>query len=388
MTIFKNLGLMNKNNELIDLLLDVLVTFLVTGFFIIDRYELWKFKVFDFGISSIVAAFFVMLFLLLVIFQYRANIGLFEGLLVVLIISLGFGAHSYGSKTWFLNLAVYQAFFSLGLGVLLLHRPARWWVFFIPMAVICGYVASYYLAHGNLDVAGIMPKTNRTLFGKIVVAFGMLGSLNYYIHKNWRPLPLIFYPLLTFMFAILSKSRGAIVIAMGFIVISMGAILYPYFKELVHSKTRTSTVKLLFFGVISLVLLVVLLKYVLFHTRFATSGLNSSGRDQIVADFFHAYTWKSIIVGVPVEQVGRFSNLHNSYLQVLGQSGIIGWITLGLCSWVLWLLVSSKHYIATSCFILLAVYSLVEYFVFLYIGDLVLFPLIVYAYHRRTRVNK
>lgn len=381
---------MAEENKTVDILIDLLTTIVLVGFFLIDVYSLWEYKFLGYGISSMIMAGITVVFLILVLIQYKDSFGVFELLLGGLIIGMGIGAHSYGAHQWFLNLSVYQAFFALGLAVIILNRPLKEWVFLIPLLVAGAYVIVYYFRYGRVSMthAISMMQMNRNVFGKIVVTFGLLGSLHYYLHSVQRSFYFIFFPFITLLLSYASKSRSAIIVAVMYVGMTIVAFFVAIIKATKNSTKRRDYLRLAISLVIGIALIFFVVRYTLEHTRFATVGLDGSGRAGIVSGFLEAYTWKSFFVGVPPSTLGVFSNYHNSYLMVLGQSGFLGWVMLALCGWTFWVFLSLKKYVPCVFLLMLAVYSLVEYFIFLYVGDFILFPLIVYAHHEFQEQKK
>ena len=370
-----------ERHTALDILIDLLISFMLVAYFLIDVYQLWQYKIFGFGISSIIMAGGTVVFLLIVFIQFHQALGLFELFLGLLIIGLGLGAQRYDGKQWFLNFAVYQSFFSLGLAIVITRRPLRSWVIFIPFLVIIGFFLRSIIQFKSIDIAQVLPYMNRNTFSMTVITYGILGSLNLILHGNLKYILNITFAGLTLGLAFLSLSRGGIVVGIGFSGFSVILMFLKMRKEIFKKKSKKKYLVLLIVALVCVIALGIAVDYAIKGTRLATSGFDSNGRKEIYMSFLSSYTWKSILIGVPPSALIGYSHFHNAFFQVLGEGGIIGWVFILVYLITGYQLLRSKHFNLLALFGLISIYSLVEPFVFLAIGDLILFPLIVFAFH-------
>jgi hypothetical protein len=136
--------------------------------------------------------------------------------------------------------------------------------------------------------------------------------------------------------------------------------------------------KYIFIGII--IFLIVLLS-VLGESRLFKEGLADNGRLTIYRSYINEVTAKKFIVGFQPTILQQFFSLHNSFLQLLADSGIAALIMfIVIFVGGIGLVKKSPFLLAILCCVLL--YAQVEHMIFLRIGDFVLYPLLIYAFNK------
>ena len=366
-------------NKRYELLINTVACILLIGYFLIDAFELWNYRIFDFGYTSIGSAFLTVIFWALLVARYRSEITLFELLLIVLVLCLGLTAVRYGANPWYFNFDVYKAWFAIGLGVVLIQKPLKYWAVVIPMLVILCVITINFFVFKETAIDGSIFKFNRNVFAKTVFAVGLLGFLHVFIKKQEVSVGMLFFPVSVLILNIYSMSRAGILVSFYFLVIVLGTFLVMLHRRIIQLQPKYAIRRIVGLYVVSLFTLLLIGLYIFRSSRFAQSGFSSSGRDSIYQNFFRMFTWRSWLVGIKLSDLNRYSNLHNSFFHIIAQSGLLGVLVITVYLRSLWQYLSMKKFVLLFLTSTLFVYSLVERFMFLNLGDIVLFPLVIYS---------
>lgn len=377
----------NSKEKIFEYSSELIACILLTSYFLIDAYVLWKIKLFGFGISSMIDAGLTVLFGILVFLRFRDGIQWFEISLLALIVILGWTASRYDVNRWYQNFDVYRAFFAVGIGVTITRKPMKGWVFWIPLFVTLGAILINYFIFGKTADGGIVFGMNRNTFPVINVSLGMLATLNYYAQNKQRSPWALLIPVLVVGFNFYSMGRAGIIVAMGYLVVVAIDYFLGSFKKLSEPSSKKILIGTIVIVSVGILILIVAFEYALRNTRLATEKLSDSGRSYIYKEFFNSYTWKSNIFGFPLNKMKMDDHYHNSFMQVIARSGIFGWIAIGLYVRSLWQFLRHKK---VFFFLggLLAIYSMVAYSMFISHGDLILFSSLVYANSLATSNKK
>lgn len=181
----------------------------------------------------------------------------------------------------------------------------------------------------------------------------------------------------------LTRSRAGLLIA----VIHSIFVIYFLFHRFIRQenelpKRKEKFSKILIYGVliIGLLMFITVIQSRLFQTeyKYDENGFISSERILIYKSYFQELTLKKFLFGYNPSMYS-ITHMHNSILELLVRVGFIGTLPVFLLLGLSFYRLMRKSYLLAGIFLLLMMYSMVEYYVFFLQGDFALLPLIIYA---------
>ena len=140
---------------------------------------------------------------------------------------------------------------------------------------------------------------------------------------------------------------------------------------------RKRTIRLIF---VCLILIMMFLLIVIFNSRLKSMGMESNDRVEIYSSFLKELNFKKFFTGFTPSILQEFDHLHNSFFQLIAISGIFAVPMFFIIFMTIRYLLVDRSFLVLLAGLIFA-YSLVEYYMFLRYGDLILFPLIIYGFY-------
>lgn len=142
-------------------------------------------------------------------------------------------------------------------------------------------------------------------------------------------------------------------------------------------KDYKSRMIVLYVFLILLFLIVTLV--IIMNSRISEIGLHNNGRFPIYYSFFSELSLSKALLGFQPTVLENYAHLHNSLLQVIAEAGVVG-ISLIVVLFIGWIRYLRTSKLLAVFIMLIVLYSQADHYLFLRVGDLILFPLLIYAF--------
>lgn len=272
-----------------------------------------------------------------------------------------------------------------------------------------GYLIGFTLIHATWSKWPfrllLMGMAALVLYGVMISGIDLKHTSLYQMNRNYIPMftfiftalialcdsmngenrPVIWPSLLSLLCAILSQSRAGLLANMLFVIVILcinGKLFFDKFRSK-HPISRTTYVILL------LVLLILLAGFaflLLRNSRFATEGIDSSGRYDYAMAFLDELTVKRYITGfrpsiLETQDIGTF---HNTYIRIITFVGILS-IPIFLAMIASLVIFAKRSFLLFSMLGILFVYFLVESMAIFRVGDYIFIPLLMVAWYEKSK---
>jgi hypothetical protein len=184
----------------------------------------------------------------------------------------------------------------------------------------------------------------------------------------------------------LTQSRAGLLIALLYLVFTICTLIinrYRTTKLATHEIQIPKNKKIIIS--IGIILLILILFYLIKDSRLIHDGLSSSGRVAIYRSYFEELTVQKLIFGFEPSLYKANTHMHNSFIELLVTSGIIGALPIFIVLIITCKKLISKSFNLTLIFSLLMLYSMVEFYTLFLYGDFALIPLILIAGDQKKR---
>jgi hypothetical protein len=326
----------------------------------------------------------IVFFSILVTFRHYKTFSYIEYLLIGLLILYAVLGSRITQELWFKNTPLYWGVFSVFMGIMMSRdRDIHPLVFWTPLIVVL--VSIIFEIWRNLGNAmeGQIGTLNRNSFAMMASTYGMLIIMNYVIKKRLHSKLSLLFPFILLLINFYSKSRAGLLIAMMLIVFVYGDFSIGLIRRnWTIREHRKRTIRLIF---VCLILILMFLLIVIFNSRLKSMGMESNGRVEIYSSFLKELNFKKFFTGFTPSILQEFDHLHNSFFQLIAISGILSVPMFVIIFMAVRYLLIDRNFLVLLIGLIFA-YSLVEHYMFLRYGDLILFPLIVFSfYEHRTK---
>jgi hypothetical protein len=363
---------------------EILLSFLLTYYYLSHAFIFLEIEIYTVSIATILMLMMFVSFVLLVTVRHHKTFSFIEYVLIILLILYAIMAYRVTHRIWFKNFYLYWGLFSVFIGIMMSReKQIHPLVFWIPFLVVMGSLVIEYILHPESLKDMRVYAMHRNVLPMIATTFGMLITMNYAIqHKLDSKLSLLFPYLLLFV-NYYSNSRAGLIIGMMYVLIVYGNFFFHFTRF--HWDTAENKKRVILWFLLWLVLTASLFTLLILNSRLVNEGFSDNGRMEIYEAFQEEVEVQSVSTGVaPAAAVKIADHLHNSFLQLFSYSGFFAFPMFFI------MLMTVKHLLLERNFLILLfgitiIYSLGEYYMFLKHGDLILFPLIVYAFHERRR---
>jgi len=258
--------------------------------------------------------------------------------------------------------------------------------FWLPfMIIVISLVMEFILYPGKTKDMSIFAM-HRNVPPMIATTFAMLISMNYAIQERLHCKFSLILPYILVLVNFYSNSRAGLIIGIMYFFIIYGNHFIT--RVLGEFRYNVNTRKQLLLKIIVwLILTTIFLSVLILNSRLVNEGVSGNGRMDIYTSFQEELHTSFTVTGFTPQVTNVVDHLHNSFFQLIAYAGLfsIPMFLMMLVAGVLYLL--DKNFLALF-FGIIGVYSLVEYYVFLKHGDLILFPLIVFSFYERSRKQK
>jgi len=279
-------------------------------------------------------------------------------------------------RLWYMNRDLYSSIIAVTIGFLLINSRVSRWTFYIPVTII--FITVLFSApvlkepiRGS-NFYGI----NRNVLAKYVFTFAILNTIKDGIDSIRYPH--IAPPVFSSVVAWYSQSRAGLILSILLVLLVMGTIGVRIIQNRQPSSQNNFFTKKSMFIILA-VFLLILISFFIYDSRIVESGLDSNGRMSIIRSFFEELTFTKFLTGFKPTAIEPYYSLHNSILDLVASSGVSAFIMFGLVIGG-WFRLKGKSLLLSILLVLLVIYAQVEHYIFIRMGDLALYPLIMYAY--------
>lgn len=366
---------------------EVLLTLLLSYYYLYHAFLILPIEIFTVSLGTIILLFLFSSFVLVVTYRHFKTFSLVEYSLILLLLLYAILGARHSDGIWFKNTYLYWAIFSVFLGIMMSRdRGISAGAFWLPFMIIVISLVIEFILHPDKAKDMRVYAMHRNVLPMIATTFAMLISMNYAIQKKLHCKFSLILPYVLVLVNFYSNSRAGLIIGIMYIFIIYG----NHFLSVVLRKMRNNPdtwKRELFKIIVWLVLTTIFLSVLVANSRLVNEGISGNGRVEIYTSFQEELHESSAVTGFKPEVTKVEDHLHNSFFQLIAYAGLfsIPMFLMMLVAGVLYLL--DKNFLALF-FGIIGVYSLVEYYVFLKHGDLILFPLIVFSFYERSRKQK
>lgn len=373
-----------KSHRFSVVLNEIILCLLLTYYYFYNTYIFLPTEIFSVSIATVIMIIVILSFSILVTFRHYKTFSYIEYLLIGLLILYAVLGSRITQELWFKNTPLYWGVFSVFMGIMMSRdRDLHSLVFWTPLIVVL--VSIIFEIWRNLGNAmeGQIGTLNRNSFAMMASTNGMLIIMNYVIKKRLHSKLSLLFPFILLLINFYSKSRAGLLIAMTLIAFVYGNYFLRLFSRYWEIKEeRKRTIQLFLFW---LILILILFVFLAIKSRFNIIGMYSSGRIPIYISFLKELNYRSFITGFTPSVLSEAGHLHNSFFQLIAISGILSVPMFVIIFMAVRYLLIDRNFLVLLIGLIFA-YSLVEHYMFLRYGDLILFPLIVFSfYEHRTK---
>lgn len=362
---------------------EVLLTLLLSYYYLYHAFLILPIEIFTVSLGTIILLFLFSSFVLVVTYRHFKTFSLVEYSLILLLLFYAILGARHSDGIWFKNTYLYWAIFSVFLGIMMSRdRGISAGVFWLPfMVIVISLVMEFILYPGKTKDMSIFAM-HRNVPPMIATTFAMLISMNYAIQERLHCKFSLILPYILVLVNFYSNSRAGLIIGIMYFFIIYGNHFIT--RVLGEFRYNANTRKQLLLKIIVwLILTTIFLSVLILNSRLVNEGVSGNGRMDIYTSFQEELHTSFTVTGFTPQVTNVVDHLHNSFFQLIAYAGLfsIPMFLMMLVAGVLYLL--DKNFLALF-FGIIGVYSLVEYYVFLKYGDLILFPLIVFSFYERS----
>jgi len=358
---------------------EILLCLLLTYNYLYNTYIFLPTEIFSVSIATIIMIVLIVFFSILVTFRHYKTFSYIEYLLIGLLLLYAVLASRITQELWFKNTPLYWGIFSVFMGIMMSRdRDLHSLVFWTPLIVILVSIVFEICLHPNNAKGGMIGDLNYNSLGMMASTLSMLITMNYAIQKKLHTKLALFLPFVLLCINYFAIGRAGLLMAMMLIVIVYGDFFLGLIRRNWNVKEyRKRTIRLILFCLILTLMFFIL---IIFNSRFTIMGMGSSDRVEIYTSFLNELNFKSFLTGFTPSILEKFNHLHNSFFQLIAYAGLFS-----IPMFVI-ILMTIKNFLVERNFLILLLgmtfaNSLVEYYMFLRYGDLILFPLIIYSFY-------
>lgn len=368
-----------KSRSVSVVLNEIILCLLLTYYYLYNTYIFLPTEIFSVSIATVIMIVLIVLFSSLVTFLHYKTFSYIEYLLIGLLILYAVLASRITQELWFKNTPLYWGVFSVFMGIMMSRdRDIHPLVFWAPLVVVLVSIIFEVWRNMGNAMEGQIGTLNRNSFAMMASTYGMLIIMNYVIKKRLHSKLSLLLPFVLLLVNFYPKSRAGLLIAMMLIVFVYG----DFFIGLIRRnwtirEHRKRTIRLIF---VCLILILMFLLIVIFNSRLKSMGMESNDRVEIYSSFLKELNFKKFFTGFTPSILQEFDHLHNSFFQLIAISGIFAVPMFFIIFMTIRYLLVDRSFLVLLAGLIFA-YSLVEYYMFLRYGDLILFPLIIYGFY-------
>jgi len=320
-----------------------------------------------------ITALLVILYGITLLLLHFQDIKYYDYLFLAYILLLGI-TNKNPETLWYKNEYMFISLLAVLIGIMMANGNIRQWVFYIPIAAILGLISYKVMTTNSFALSTNFFKMNRNILAMLATTFTLLFMVN---EKNNDKQVSILISLVLVGINFYSKSRAGLLIA---ILLAIGSI-YSNYKE--GDKERRNKVEKIIMLVVLLSVLLIFV-YLIMHSRLGNVGLLDKARLGIFKSFFEELTFKKFIFGYQPTAIvsGKYYHLHNSFLQIVADNGMLGVPLISTIGFTLFLNFKNNK-LLFYFIVLIVLYSSVEFYIFRRWGDLALYPIVLMSIHTR-----
>ena len=245
------------------------------------------------------------------------------------------------------------------------------------LAVIAPFIYTLFIL--KVVPTSYFYRINRNAIGYFLVFASSLYVLNDVLNSQ-AYIPLLPVAAVT-VAAFASKSRTGLLMASYLLVLVAfynGVSVLKSRKTIIEREGKQPSMLIKVIVVLGMLALLLLLILFFTHSRFATNGMKSSGRVQILHQFFSSLDFKKVVLGQQPSPANVI-NWHNSFVTMNAFFGILSFPLLAMIL-VSFFKFAKRHWALVGLFILWGLYSIPETVSPYGHGDYLLVPLLMIAY--------
>lgn len=368
-----------KSRSVSVVLNEIILCLLLTYYYLYNTYIFLPTEIFSVSIATVIMIVLIVLFSSLVTFLHYKTFSYIEYLLIGLLILYAVLGSRITQELWFKNTPLYWGVFSVFMGIMMSRdRDIHPLVFWTPLIVIIVSILFEIRIHPNNAKQGMIGDLNYNSLGMMASTLSMLITMNYTIQKKLHSKLALLLPFVLLCINYFAIGRAGLLMAMMLIVFVYGDFFLGLIRRNWNIKEyRKRTIRLILF---CLILTLMFFIIVIINSRFTIMGMGSSDRVEIYTSFLNELNFKSFLTGFTPSILEKFNHLHNSFFQLIAYAGLFS-----IPMFVI-ILMTIKNFLVERNFLILLLgmtfaNSLVEYYMFLRYGDLILFPLIIYSFY-------
>ena len=373
-----------KNSKYSYLISEILLSLLLTYYYLYHAFIILPIEIYTVSIGTIIMLLLFSLFVLIVSLRHYQTFSLIEYSLIFLLLFYSILAAQHTEKIWFKNTYLYWGVFAVFIGIMMSRdKQIHPVVFWFPLVVVMVSLVIEFILYPEKAKDMRVFAMHRNVLPMIATTFAMLITMNYAIQKKLHCKLSLLLPYLLVLVNYYSNSRAGLIIGIMYIFVIYGNHFYSVVLGKIRNNPNTRKRELLKI-IVWLVLTTIFLSILIANSRLVNEGLSGNGRVEIYTSFQEELHVSSAVTGFTPEVTKVVDHLHNSFLQLIAYAGLfsIPMFLIVLVVGVFYLL--DKNFLVFFLGII-CIYSLVEYYVFLKHGDLILFPLIVFCFYDRSR---
>lgn len=282
------------------------------------------------------------------------------------------------SEAWITSKYTYYSLSAFLIGLTITRSRISLWVIQTPLLVIflTTLISSLFFHEHVVD--GKFFRLNRNILPMFVLSYAMLHTLMEVIQRKSK-LSLL-PPIISLGVCAYSMSRAGILIAVLYSLSVLLTFIFMGIKRTTANrsiKDYKSRMIVLYVFLILLFLIVTLV--IIMNSRISEIGLHNNGRFPIYYSFFSELSLSKALLGFQPTVLENYAHLHNSLLQVIAEAGVVG-ISLIVVLFIGWIRYLRTSKLLAVFIMLIVLYSQADHYLFLRVGDLILFPLLIYAF--------
>ncbi len=282
-------------------------------------------------------------------------------------------------KTWYLYDKLYWILLAYTLGILIMKVDFGTWVYSIPFyIVVFTFLGGYYILKVDIDS---FYSFNRNVLAMYIYSFASLSIIPVLVKARLSIIKEVITIILLVFTEFLTRSRAGLLVSILYSLVVLVYLGLSLRKRVKFTLSRGQTLSVIGILILGVGIFLWFIWWTIGNSRLATQGLGSNGRMAIYLTYFKNIDLNGFFFGdASIIQMVHHPHMHNSILQLLVSSGFIGtlpWLVILLIAFIRLLKIS---YTLIALFLLLFIYSSVEYFTLYKFGDFALIPLLVIAF--------
>jgi hypothetical protein len=291
----------------------------------------------------------------------------------------------FKEEFWFTYKNPYQSILAISIGIMLLRTKLSRWTFLIPVGVVSITILIRILIFHEIPVEGsYFFSMNRNSLALSFIILAMLYGIWEWINLNGNIG--ILMPVLTLLITTYSQSRAGLFIAIVYFLLVSWYKAFPKLRRIRSANYENKSRKLMIMAIIigSLLGTLALVVVAILNSRFMKYGFDSNGRMPLYQTYFENLTFTRFLLGYQVELPNGLHSLHNSFLELLADTGAVAFCMFTLIA-IAWYKLRKRSMLLSGILLSILLYAQVEHILFMGgIGGFILYPLILYAFEKTT----